>query len=70
MRYYNTIVAPTYIVFSLEPKDGPGLVASDTLLDFEYIAVEIWTGAIEEMRKSTNFSCRSLMCTFHIMYNV
>lgn len=66
MIYYNIIVAPTYIVLALEPKDGPGLVASDTLLDFEYIAVEIGTGAIEEMRKSENFSCRSLMRNFQV----
>lgn len=63
MTYYNIIVAPTYIVLALEPKDGPGLVASDTLLDFEYIAVEIGTGAIEEMRK---FSCRSLIRNFQV----
>ena len=55
MIHYSTLWPQTYIVFSLEPKDGPGLVASDTLLDFEYIAVEIWTGTMEEMRKCVNF---------------
>jgi len=38
----------TYVVTATESKNGSCLVACDTLLDFEHIAVEIWTGAVEQ----------------------
>jgi len=41
-------VAYTYVVTATESKNGSCLVACDTLLDFEHIAVEIRTGAVEE----------------------
>ena len=41
-------VAHTYVVTAAESKNGSCLVACDTLLDFEHIAIEIWTGAVEK----------------------
>jgi len=41
-------VAYTYVVTAAESKNGSCLVACDTLLDFEHIAVEIRTGAVEQ----------------------